>query len=383
VDIERRAFLGAGLALMAACGDAQPATPFAGDPDAPPFPPKERFPLWPGNPPGTPKTKIVPNWTMNNPPPHRELWIRGVPFPEVHVYRAANTDGSALLVLAGGGYEFLSVQNEGMDAAKRFNAERTTVFVLTYRLPTEGWSNRSIAALQDAQRAMRLIRSRATGFGIDPARLGALGFSAGGHLAADLAVSADQPIYAPVDAADRLPARPAFIGLIYPVISLDPAISHGGSAPNLLGPNPPAELVAARSPALHVSSSTPPSFVAAAMDDDSSRPGTACSGSTPAAARRPPSNRTCSRKAATASGCTCPRTCPAPAGRTCSRCGCAGTAADARVHPSHQPEAARMRPYTSGASTDRRRQGGGAARGVRADAGQRWLRRDPPARTPR
>ncbi len=270
MEIERRALLGGTLALLAGAAAAQapPPTPFVGDPAAPPFPPKERFPLWPGSPPGAPEKKIVPNWTMNNPPPNRELWIHGVPFPEVHVYRAAEPDGSALLVLPGGSYEFLSIQNEGIDAAERFNAERTTVFLLTYRLPIEGWSNRSIVALQDAQRAMRLIRSRAAEFRIDPMRLGVLGFSAGGHLAADLAVSADQPIYTPVDQADSLSARPAFLGLVYPVISLDPNISHGGSAPNLLGLNASPELIAARSPALHISSKTPPSFVAAAMDDD-------------------------------------------------------------------------------------------------------------------
>ena len=126
---------------------------------------------------------------MNNAPPSRELWIRGVAKPEVHIFRPARPDGSALLALPGGGYEFLSVQNEGLDAAERFNADRTTVFVLTYRLPVEGWQSRSLVALQDAQRAMRLIRSRASDLRIDPARLGVLGFSAGGHLAADLAVS--------------------------------------------------------------------------------------------------------------------------------------------------------------------------------------------------
>ncbi|HWI87976.1 MAG TPA: alpha/beta hydrolase [Sphingomicrobium sp.] len=267
--MERRTFLGGGAALLAAtAAQAQDKpTPFAGDPSAPFFPPKERFPLWPGKPPGALARPIVPNWTMNNPPPGRELWIRGVPFPEVHVYRPARADGSALLILPGGGYEFLSVQNEGLDPAERFNAERTTAFVLTYRLPVDGWSNRSQVALQDAQRAMRLIRSRAADFRIDPARLGVLGFSAGGHLAADLAVSHTQQLHAPIDAADALSAKPAFIGLIYPVVSLDTAISHGDSAPNLLGPNPPPELVAARSPALHVARDTPPSFVAAAMDD--------------------------------------------------------------------------------------------------------------------
>jgi acetyl esterase/lipase len=268
VNIERRTFLGSGIALLTgSAAAAQQSAPFAGAPDAPFFPPKERFPLWPGKPPGAPPKPIVPNWTMNNPPPNRELWIRGVPWPEVHLYRPARPDGSALLAIPGGGYEFLSVQNEGLDPAERFNAERTTVFVLTYRLPVEGWQNRSLVPLQDAQRAMRLIRSRAAEFRIDPARLGALGFSAGGHLAADLAVSHAERTYQPIDAADRLSARPAFVGLVYSVISLDTKISEGASAPSLLGPKPTAEQVAARSPALHVTADTPPSFIAAAFDD--------------------------------------------------------------------------------------------------------------------
>ena len=266
MDIERRTFLGSGVALLAATaaqGQSEP-TPYAGDPF---FPPKERFPLWPGKPPGAPAKPIVPNWTMNNPPPNRELWIRGVPFPEVHVYRPARPDGSSLLVLPGGGYEFLSIQNEGLDPTERFNAERTTCFILTYRLPVEGWADRTLVALQDAQRAMRLIRSRAADFRIDPARLGALGFSAGGHLAADLAVSHAERVYPPVDAADQLSARPAFAGLVYPVISLDPKETLGNSAFNLLGEIPAPKLIVARSPALHVTRDTPPSFIAAAMDD--------------------------------------------------------------------------------------------------------------------
>lgn len=197
---------------------------------------------------------------------YRQLWIKGVAQPEVNVFRPALPDGSAILAIPGGGYSFIAVQNEGVDVAERFNADRTTVFVLTYRLPGEGWANRAIAPLQDAQRAMRLIRSRAADFRIDPARLGILGFSAGGQLAADLAVSFDQPLYTPVDAADRLPAHPAFAGLIYPVTTLG-ADTHGGSRDNLLGPNASPDLIAARSPVLHVSAATPPCFVAAAFDD--------------------------------------------------------------------------------------------------------------------
>ena len=269
MNIERRTFLGGGLAMLAAApAQSQTApTPFAGDPAAPFWPARERFPLWPGTPPGAPKTKIQPNWTMNNPAPNRELWIRGVPFPEVHVFRAARPDGSALLCLPGGGYEFLSVQNEGLDVAERFNAERTTVFILTYRLPGEGWANRSQVAIQDAQRAMRLIRARAAEFHIDPYRLGVIGFSAGGHLAADLGVSFDQPLYKPVDAADRLSARPAFLGLVYPVVTLlDDAMKYDATD-MLYAARPPQAEADTRSPVLHITHDTPPSFLVHAVDD--------------------------------------------------------------------------------------------------------------------
>ncbi|HEV8407247.1 MAG TPA: alpha/beta hydrolase [Sphingomicrobium sp.] len=269
-SLERRTFLGGSLAMIAAAAAAQQpdAAPYStADPKNPLWPAKERFALWPGQPPGAPARKIAPNWSMNGAATSRELWIRGVAMPEVHVFLAAHSDGSSLLAIPGGGYEFLSVQNEGMDAAERFNAERTSVFVLTYRLPAEGWATRSLVPLQDAQRAMRLIRSRANEFRIDPSRLGVIGFSAGGHLAADLAVSFDQRIYTPVDGSDELPARPAFVGLIYPVTTME-AGTHGGSRNNLLGPSPSAELIATRSPVLHVSASTPPSFLVAAFDDD-------------------------------------------------------------------------------------------------------------------
>jgi acetyl esterase/lipase len=127
--------------------------------------------------------------------------------------------------------------------------------------------DRSLVPLQDTQRAMRLIRSRADEFRIDPARVGVLGFSAGGHLAADLAVSHDARAYAPVDSADSISARPAFLGLVYPVISLDSQTTLGDSAANLLGANPAGEIVSARSPSLHVTAATPPSFLVAAFDD--------------------------------------------------------------------------------------------------------------------
>ena len=271
MDIERRLFLSGAAALLGASAaraqDADFKSPdiVAKEPGMPVWPAKERFPLWPGRPPGSPPKLPTPAWRMY--PDGPQLWVNGIAMPEVNVYRPALGDGSAILVTPGGSYTFLAVQNEGLHPAEFFNAKRTTVFVLTYRLPDEGWLNRSVAPLQDAQRAMRLIRSRANDFKIDPARLGILGFSAGGHLAADLTVSYDERVYDPVDAADQLSAKPAFSGLIYPVATLQPKITHPDSRDHLLGPNAPDALVQKRSPEQHINAQTPPSFVVHAFDD--------------------------------------------------------------------------------------------------------------------
>jgi acetyl esterase/lipase len=261
--------LGAGL-LVASAAKAQwgdPPSPAAGDPNAPRWPSQEVYRLWPGAAPGAPARLPILAPTMNGPKGARELWLRGVAVPEIHVFRPARPDGSALLSFPGGGYEFLSVQNEGLDVAQRFVAERTTVFVLAYRLPGEGWANRSVVPLQDAQRAMRVIRARAGEFGIDPARLGIVGFSAGGHLAADLAVAHDERTYAPVDAADRLSARPAFAGLVYAVTGMRPRANGGWSGGPLLGEGRDEAVIEARSPVRHVRAETPPCFLVHALDD--------------------------------------------------------------------------------------------------------------------
>lgn len=260
------------MTLIASAATAQqwgdPPSLFAKDPDAPAWPPKERLALWPARPPGATGKRIAPDWTMNGTKGNRQLWVRGIATPEIHVFRAAKPDGSCVLVIPGGGYDFVSVQNEGLDIARFLNAQGTTVFVLTYRLPDEGWSNRHLVPLQDAQRAMRLIRSRAAAFAIDPARLGVLGFSAGGHLAADLTVSHAEKVYRVIDEADEQTARPAFSGLIYPVATVQPGASHGGSRDKLLGPNPTQALADSRSPLLHIAKDTPPTFLVHATDDD-------------------------------------------------------------------------------------------------------------------
>ena len=278
---DRRTVLGAAVGggllaaqSAAAQGTAQPAlppgwlppTPLSEATNPPPWPAREVVRLWPGMPPGAPGTLPTPAPSLNGPATRRQLWIRGVAQPELHVFRPARPDGSALLSIPGGGYQFVSVQNEGLDVAQYYNALGTTVFVLVYRLPREGWNPAHLAPLQDAQRAMRVIRSRAAEFRIDPARLGVLGFSAGGHLAADLITAHTETVYAPVDAADQLSAKPAFAGLIYPVTGL---IMQSGSRryASMLSPGMSDADLQARSPVSKITADLPPTFLVHAADD--------------------------------------------------------------------------------------------------------------------
>jgi acetyl esterase/lipase len=170
-------------------------------------------------------------------------------------------------VIPGGGYVREVIDKEGFELGHRMARSGVTSFVLRYRLPGEGWERASDVALQDAQRAMRVIRAGAAGFRIDPARVAAIGYSAGGHVAASLATRHADQVYAPVDGADALPARPDLSALMYPVIAMSKPVAHAGSRAALIGEAASPELEAAYSPHLHVSASTPPTFVVHAWDD--------------------------------------------------------------------------------------------------------------------
>jgi acetyl esterase/lipase len=180
--------------------------------------------------------------------------------PTLTIFRAAGrpTGGTSVIIAPGGGYVNLSMDKEGRQIASWFNAMGVTAFVLKYRL---GPRYHHPIELGDAQRAIRLVRSRAMQFGIAPDRIGMMGFSAGGHLAATAGTRFDDGNASAPDEVDRVSSRPDFLILAYPVISTDPAIAHAGSVRSLLGDNPTPALLQELSADLHVTAKTPPTFL--------------------------------------------------------------------------------------------------------------------------
>lgn len=228
----------------------------------------EFVPLWPGTPPGGAGLLLTLKVTdAVQPDGYHVRAISQIQSPGFFVYRPQRPNGLGLLVIPGGGYTSEGGDRGGREIAQHFAALGITCFVLRYRLPGEGWKNRERVPLQDAQRAMRLIRHGAARYGIDPARLAAIGFSAGGHLSAALATRHALKTYEPIDAADVLDAKPVVAGLMYPVITMGPG-AHAGSRDHLLGTSPSAATVTAWSLEKNVPAGTVPSFICLAADDD-------------------------------------------------------------------------------------------------------------------
>jgi acetyl esterase/lipase len=235
--------------------------------------PTEVVPLWPGTPPGGEGVNLTAKIVERSPQPevYHDRIVTDVSTPLMTVFRPTRPDGSALLLCPGGGYIREVLDKEGFEAARRLNGSGVTVFVLRYRLPGEGWAHAADVPLQDAQRAMRLIRANASVYGVEPNRIGAIGFSAGGHVAASLATRLNDKVYEPVDASDSLDARPAFAVLMYPVITMSEH-SHTGSRERLLGADRSPERVEKYSCERHVTADTPPTFICYADDDDTVPP---------------------------------------------------------------------------------------------------------------
>lgn len=211
-------------------------------------------------------------------PAREQLWPNGAPGavgsdtldqPSIMIFPAPrNTaNGAAVVIFPGGGYTHLATEKEGTRIAGWLNTLGVSAFVVTYRL---GARYHHPSMLYDAQRAVRTVRARANALGIDTARVGVLGFSAGGHLAATLIThpndgSANSLLSS--DAIDRQRARPDFAVLMYPVITMRDPFVHRGSRQYLLGNAPSSMMIDSLSNELQVSASTPPTFLVHATDD--------------------------------------------------------------------------------------------------------------------
>lgn len=247
--------------FIAAAICAMPAVAATSDPGAS-FPPKmQAFPLYGDAP--IPNTKPGPDTEKGD----GTGWVQNVSRPVIQVYLPAKikATGASVLIIPGGGYAGLTFEYEGVQQAQYFVDHGIAAFVLKYRLPSDvTMQDKSIGPLQDAQQGMRFIRLHAKAWNLDPARVGAVGYSAGGHVASTLATHF-QKAYVPNP--ENVSLRPDFVVLAYPVISMDAKITHMGSRDALLGTSPSDALVKEFSNELHVTHDTPPTLILHAADD--------------------------------------------------------------------------------------------------------------------
>jgi acetyl esterase/lipase len=195
------------------------------------------------------------------------LRIRKVTDPLLYVYLPPNekVNGTAVVICPGGAYMRLAIDIEGYDVAKWFNAMGVVGIVLKYRLPSDDiMKDKTIGPLQDVLEAIRIVRRRSKEWKIDPEKIGVMGFSAGGHLAASASTLFNENVY---DVKDGTSARPDFSILVYPVISMNGEITHAGSRNNLLGEEPDEQTIEKFSTELRVTEETPPAFLVHAADD--------------------------------------------------------------------------------------------------------------------
>lgn len=227
---------------------------FAQEPAWPPATGHMTTPLWPNGAPGAQpnadaeidKTTAKDNLIAGKP----LIRLGNVSKPTLTLYAPKEkTTGAAVVVFPGGGYNILAIDLEGTEVCDWLNSAGIACLLVKYRVPNSGPYPKFLAALEDAQRALGIVRSHAAEWHIDPKRIGVLGFSAGAHLSAALSAHFEKRLYQPIDAADQVSCRPDFAVIIYPGYL---ALAEENFAPN---------------PEVHVTEQTPPSFILQAEDD--------------------------------------------------------------------------------------------------------------------
>lgn len=224
---------------------------------------QEVIPLYPDGTPGLKVTGVKENVTRDE----EVSRVSNITNPTITIYQPENkTTDAAVLICPGGGYSILAYDKEGTDVARWFSARGMTAVVLKYRLPErENFDNAGIRPLQDAQAAIRYMRKNADKYGLATHKIGIMGFSAGGHLAATASTLFAQQVGEITD--EKVSVRPDYSLLIYPVISFDDAITHAGSKERLIGKNPAKETENLFSPDKQVQADTPPAFLVSTTDD--------------------------------------------------------------------------------------------------------------------
>jgi acetyl esterase/lipase len=231
--------------------------------------PDESLMLWPEGAPGSPE-----------PLPSEEIVYRtnnyglidraahSVVRPSLSVFRPKAGNGGSILMVPGGGYSWVVIDKEGFESAAFYTSRGYTVYVLRYRLPHQGWAAGPDTPLQDAQRAMQIIRKRNQSRGGPTDKIMVMGFSAGGHVAGSLASRFDEQIAStPPHALDAAPIRPDLAVLMYPVVTMTPPNAHPKSRENLLGKDPSDQMVARYSLETGPNPNSPPTFILHASDD--------------------------------------------------------------------------------------------------------------------
>ena len=203
------------------------------------------LPLWPNGAPNSNELKGDEQEMDNG-------RVSNIKNPDITVYRAEHPSGIAVIMCPGGGYARLAMNHEGHDMAPWFNTQGITYVVLKYRMP----NGHNEVPFSDVEQAIRLVRQHAAEWNINPAKVGIMGASAGGHLASTLATH-----YTSKE------TRPDFQILLYPVITMDANFTHAGSRENLITKNPSADLIAKYSNELQVNAQTPQAFIALSSDD--------------------------------------------------------------------------------------------------------------------